>query len=148
MRKLNLRKANFDSLNSALTRINFDHILSKSTCSQIRGTFHNMLPDLHSFYAPFSATCLHSYATLFTTEILNNIKLKHALQKTFRTSKNKTHLPHFKAMRCTVNSTIKIAHKKYLLSVENALSRGRFKPFWSHTGHFRNPTLPFFHQLC
>lgn len=57
-------------------------------CVQALSIFYNILPDLFSCYVPSFPTYLRSHPTWFTAEILNNIRLNHALQEKFRTSKN------------------------------------------------------------
>lgn len=69
-------------LNSVLPSTDRNHVLSNSTCD-----FYNIFSNLHSSYAS-SLSDLRSYPAWLTIEIHKSIRVKHALQKKFRASKD------------------------------------------------------------
>jgi hypothetical protein len=128
----NFLKADFVAINKKLSDIDWSFLKPISDTDVMMEAFYSKLNDIFSICVPRSLRFYKSkYPPWFNSSIVKQLRQKHKLWLIYKQSKSPLFYDEFKSIRKIIKLEIKRAHCKYILQVEQNITKDP-KSFWSY----------------
>lgn len=129
--KFNFRKANFYSMYNLFRNQDWDFLYGFKDVNKALETFYKILESIFVECVPKSTQSDKKYPIWFNIEIIKLLKEKHKCRIKSSKTKSLYWKTKYTNLRTTIKNKIQLAHKKYLIDVENSLVSNP-KYFWSY----------------
>jgi hypothetical protein len=127
----NFRKCNFNLLYESLLNVDWSFLDSESNVERAVSQFYSVLYQTFQMYVPKKSPSLsREYPTWFTMSIIKGLRKKDAARRRYNSTKSADDYNHFRSLRSSIKSEIKIAYSQYLQHVNKSLKQNP-KSFWS-----------------
>jgi hypothetical protein len=128
----NFLKADFVAINKKLSDIDWSFLKPISDIDVMMEAFYSKLNDIFSICVPRSLRFYKSkYPPWFNSSIVKQLRQKQKLWLKYKQSKSPLFYDEFKSIRKIIKLEIKRAHCKYILQVEQNITKDP-KSFWSY----------------
>jgi hypothetical protein len=120
----NFLKADFVAINKKLSDIDWSFLKPISDIDVMMEAFYSKLNDIFSICVPRSLRFYKSkYPPWFNSSIVKQLRQKHKLWLIYKQSKSPLFYDEFKSIRKIIKLEIKRAHCKYILQVEQNITK-------------------------
>ncbi|XP_031349756.1 uncharacterized protein LOC116175664 [Photinus pyralis] len=128
----NFAKANLSQLYHDLLNVNWNFLNECSDVNVACSNCYSVLYSIFDIHVPkFRSSKKLSYPPWFTTEIIQNLKLKNYFFNKYKNSKSNFAYAEFKRLRSKIKMMSSISYKNYVSSIEYSISKDP-KRFWSY----------------
>ena len=131
IKKFNFRRADYPNLYAELLLTDWHFLNSCTDVNLACDMFYDRLTNIFEKHVPTYINHKRKYPPWYTSEIINNIKLKNYYRKKHKQTKLVNHLEQFKRLRSLVKADIQVAYKLYLDRVESNVKNDS-KYFWNY----------------
>ena len=132
----NFYKADYTSIKSELSDIDWCKLLSDKQLDECMDIFYNKINNCVVKYVPFTVKNRNSYPTWYNAKLIKLIEQKMLAHKTWKHSNNIRDYNEFKRIRAMVMRKSKYLYKEYITNVEFNIFKN-VKCFWNHVNNLR-----------
>ncbi|KAG7308770.1 hypothetical protein JYU34_006003 [Plutella xylostella] len=136
--KHNYFKADYLSINNALSNIDWDHKFKENpNVNSIVNIFYETIKDLIKIHVPMTKPRNNKYPPWFTNNLIKMLKEKEKYRIKFKKFKNGMDEVQYNILKERTNQVIKKSYKNYISKIENDIIANP-KRFWSYIKSKRN----------